>query len=106
LELAFETKWLRDICESEERARIELGAASSEALKHRLADLVAAKSVRDLLAGRPRFCDNQNMVIDVGTTHHIVLKANHVEDPMMDSNNVDWDRVSRLKILRIEDDHD
>jgi hypothetical protein len=48
LELAFETKLLREICESEQKARQELGIKVAEALKRRLADLRAATSVEDL----------------------------------------------------------
>jgi hypothetical protein len=105
LELAFETKSLRDICESEERATIELGEAVGEALRHRLADLVAATSTKDVLVGRPRRVDDY-MVIDLGTTQRLVFKANHVENPKTESNDIDWNRVSRIKLLRIEGDHD
>ncbi len=48
LELAFETKRLREICENEEIASQELGAEGAERLKHRLADLRAAGSIEEL----------------------------------------------------------
>jgi hypothetical protein len=57
LELAFDSKSLRTTCESERQAKLELGDVVAEVLKHRLADLLAAKSVKDLVAGQPRLLD-------------------------------------------------
>ena len=44
LELAFESKELRDVCENEAEAKRQLGDSVAEMLKHRLADLNAATS--------------------------------------------------------------
>lgn len=48
MQLAFETKRLRDICENEERAADELGTKVAEQLKRRLADLRAAESIEEM----------------------------------------------------------
>jgi plasmid maintenance system killer protein len=109
LELAFESASLRTICESEQRAKRKLGANAAEALKHRLADLRAATCARDLLVGRPRRLDGgdgQDMVLDVCDGHRIVFSANHSNNPKTESGDVDWAKVSRIKIRRIERDHD
>jgi hypothetical protein len=106
LELAFDSLLLRATCENEAQARAELGEAVAEILKHRLADMRAARSTKDLLAGKPRVeAEGRHMIIDVGDTHRIVFKANHVNCPMTNSNEVDWARVNRIKILRIESDN-
>jgi toxin HigB-1 len=97
---------LRTICEKEAQAKHELGDAVAEALKHRLSDLIAAKSVKDLVAGRPRLGDDpSHMVVDLGENHRLVFKANHTNNPVTLSDDLDWGRVSRVKILRIESDH-
>jgi hypothetical protein len=107
LELAFETKNLRTICEDEEKADVELGADLAQALRHRLADLVSATIIKDLPAGRPRpDSTGQLKIIDLDASHRLIVKANHYENPMTESNQVDWDLVSRIKILRIEGDHE
>ncbi len=54
LELAFETRELRDMCEDEAEARRALGQTIAEMLRNRLADLDSATSPGDLLAGQPR----------------------------------------------------
>jgi hypothetical protein len=100
VELAFDSKSLRDICENEDQAEVELGAGVAEALKHRLADLRAAKSPRDLLVGQPRVvADGKEMILDLCDGRRMVFKPNH---PMTDTNPPNWDRVNRVKILRIE----
>ena len=43
LEIAFEFKELRDICEREAEAKHSLGESNAEMLRHRLADMEAAK---------------------------------------------------------------
>ena len=106
LELAFDSLSLRATCENEAQARSELGDAVADMLKHRLGDLRAATSSKDLLAGKPRVStDGQHMIVDVGDTHRIVFKANHIKCPMTNTKEVDWERVSRIKILRIEGDN-
>ena len=108
LELAFESKVLRTICESESRASLELGAAVAESLKHRLADLRAARTAIDLLAGHPRTIggrEGECMVVDLRDDNRLVFAANHPTSPMTQANNLDWTKVTRIKILRIESDH-
>lgn len=103
MEIAFESRELRTTCENDTQAKGELGATVAEALKHRLADLRAASSPKDLVAGRPRIMpDGERMALDVGETHHIVFKSNHPDHPVTETNEVDWSRVSRIRILGIK----
>lgn len=108
LVLAFESKSLRTICESEAHAKSELGPTVAEVLKHRLADLRAATSVKDLVVGQPRVwdsADHQTMVIDLCDGHRMVFCANHLNNPVANPGKLDWPRVSRIKILKIESDN-
>lgn len=109
MELAFESKSLRTICESEADAQSELGPTVAEALRHRLADLRVASSINDLVAGKPRLSDDandQHCIIDLAGDYSIVLGANHPRNPLMGAGKLDWARISRVKLLRIESDHD
>jgi plasmid maintenance system killer protein len=103
LELAFHTKSIRTVCESGDEAKRELGAEVAAALRNRLADMRAAKSPKDLVVGQPRIgADSQHMIVDLCDGHRIVFKANHANYPKNESNELDWARVSRIKIMRIE----
>ena len=104
MELAFESKELRSICEHEATAKTELGAEIAEALRGRLADLRAATSMDDLIVGNPHTleCRESNyLVIDLCQGHRIVLKANHPENPLTDCGRLDWAKVSRIKVIHI-----
>jgi hypothetical protein len=107
LEIAFDSKHLRTICESEAHAKDELGVTVAEMLKHRLADLRAAISIRDLVAGRPRLLEGTGdlcMTLDLSEGYRMVFCANHPKNPVATTGGLDWLRVSRVKIMRIERD--
>jgi proteic killer suppression protein len=108
LQLAFESKSLRAICESEVEARLKLGERVAGALKHRIADLQAAISVKDLVAGRPEVVDEskgKEMAINLCDGQRLIFTANHAKYPKGEDNNLDWTRVSRIKLVRIEGHH-
>ena len=106
LELAFETKELRNICENEAEAKRQFGNAVAEVLKHRLADLDAATSPRDLIAGNPRIGpSNDVMTVDLSEDYHLVFTPNHPHNPTKAAGDIDWGKVSRIRILQIRRQH-
>lgn len=108
MQLAFESKDLRTICERESEAKREFDLPVAEMLKHRLADMRAATSVADLVAGRPRPLKGsapQRIVVDLCDGYCIVFAANHTKNPLTKSDEVDWKRVTRIKLLCIGRDH-
>jgi len=109
LEFAYSNIELRTICEIENRAKSKLGERASVRLKHRLADLRAATSIKDIVAGRPRILDDktgQLMSIDLSDGFRIIFCANHANNPLTEAGKIDWPKVNRIKILRIENDYD
>jgi proteic killer suppression protein len=109
VELAFETRQLRAICESEAHARRELGADVAAALQRRLSDLLAAASPNDIGVGAPRQLDGTDprprMIIDLRDGFQLVLGVNHRKIPTTQSGSVDWSRVTRFKVLAIGRDY-
>ncbi|MFA6917182.1 MAG: hypothetical protein WC222_12380 [Parachlamydiales bacterium] len=104
LDLAFSDKQLRQICEAEALARRELGERVAAALKHRLADLRAATSVKDLIAGNPRELGDSragDMAVDLVDGHTMIFRSNHAALPVLATNLVDWSRVTRIQIIKI-----
>jgi plasmid maintenance system killer protein len=105
LELSFATKSLRLLCESEASATRELGASVAQKLRRRVADLRAATSVKDLVAGRPHQlagAHRQHVSVDLCEDSSIVFSPNHRTIPTLASGGVDWSKVTRVKVLRIE----
>ena len=104
LELAFNSKELRSVCEHEATAKGALGAEIAEALRRRLADLRAATSIADLIVGNPHTVEvgsKNYLVIHLFRSHQIVLEANHPKNPLTDSGQLDWAKVSRIKITHV-----
>jgi len=92
---------LRDICESEEEARRELGAKVAAGLKRRLSDFQAIDSFNDLPTAHPKRNSN-SCIFPLPDGWQLVVTAGHSSNPMLPSGRIDWSRVSRIRIVRIE----
>ena len=108
MELAFATRSLRIICESPVEKSQVLPTRVGHSLMRRLADLRAATSIRDVIAGQPtEMAGSQPQVtIDLGDGHWMVLIPNHVNNPRTHKGDVDWARVSRVQVVEIAEHHD
>ena len=103
LELAFDSRDLRDLCEHSGYAVETFGAGVAEQLMHRVADMMAAPSPLDLIAGNRRTSSvNQDcLVLDLCDGFEIEFRANHVSIPTDHRGQIDWRKVNRVKIIRI-----
>ena len=104
MEIAFESRKLRSLCEDNEGAERQLGPIVAEALRHRLADLRAAVSISDLVVGNPRLLDcgeSAKLIIDLYDDVIITLKANHPENPVTEQGQQDWSQVIRIKVVHV-----
>lgn len=102
---AFSTKTIRALCECQAKAERVLGLKAAKKLRERLADIRAAASVTDLIAGRPHEIEGgrlPNYAINLADGYRVVLCANHNEIPITKAGRVDWSKVSRVRIHKIE----
>lgn len=108
MQLAFENRKVREICEDSDIADVTLGAAVGTALRKRLADLSSARSVQELPPiGNPRVISRDGMefyMIDLANGYIMEFEAGHTSVPKKMNNTVDWNSVSRIKILKIRND--
>jgi proteic killer suppression protein len=105
LEIAFAEKSDRQLCENEAIAVRKLGIKVAEKLKRRLADLRAATSVKDIVAGKPQALFEKykhQIAVELCDGYRLIFCSNHNTNPLLESDEIDWSRVSRIKILRIE----
>lgn len=106
LEFAFISEHVRTICEKYAVAKQELGEEAADTLTHRLADIRSAASIYELLAGRRRFlpeASTPTVILDLAQGYQLRFCANHVvKPPVTENGELDWTRVSRIKILEIE----
>ncbi len=90
MEIAFNTKSLRDTCESEELSRQKFGPKVAETLKRRLADLRAANSVKDVVLGNIRAVPQNRgaaIYVDLVQGYRLVSRANHIKNPALDNGH-------------------
>ncbi len=105
MELSFKTQMLRTICEEEARAVSMLGVEAASRLRSRLADLRAAGTMNDLVAGNPSFGGDRNSELRVRLDegHDLFCRPNHATPPVDSAGFIDWPRVHRLQVVEIEE---
>ena len=108
LELTFDSRLLRRRCENKAKAQNDFGDKVAKKLWARLADMRAAESPKDLLAGRPTvltYANRECMSVALLHGFRILFCPNHNSVPLLKDGSVDWALISRIKILQIEGDH-
>lgn len=103
MELAFQTRELRAISEDPDAFADALQEVVRSNLRSRLADLRAATSIADLIAGRPRLSSESppRLILDLGGGVELACHANHPSPPVDADGRLDWSRVHRLKVVSI-----
>jgi hypothetical protein len=82
---------------------------AAKKLRERLADLRAATNISELIAGRPREIEGRRFsyfAVDLANSYRIVLCANHNKVPLLKTGGIDWAKVRRLKVHKIEVCHE
>jgi hypothetical protein len=107
MELSFQTLQLRSWCEDPESARLSLNPKVADQLKDRIADLRAATSPMELIAGSPRFIEGKNprVILQIGASHELTCGVNHAKPRLTDDLQTDWLHVQRLKIISLKEVH-
>ncbi|MCW1887516.1 hypothetical protein OKA04_22460 [Luteolibacter flavescens] len=109
MEVAFSTPKIRTLCEDPRRAVKDLGDEVADQLQHRLADLESAYKIDDLFVGGPTVIDNGGrgrLQVHIANGTYLFAEVNHPKVPRMKSGDIDWEKVSSLKILTIGEKHD
>lgn len=107
LMLGFETKRLRDICRSEVIACRELPSNVAQVLIRRLADIRAASNILHLPVGKPVQTDGAPpglVLVNLCDGYHLMFSAAHQQIPVLVSGDVNWNSVSRIKLIKIGGD--
>ena len=102
MRLAFRTRNTRRLCENQAFAEEQLGIAVAACLRTRLADIVAASSVGDLIAGAPKKMQDGVIKVRLGPSARLWLKVNDNPVPLLPDRKFDWSKVRRLQVIEIE----
>lgn len=109
LHILIEGKANRDLCESATTADRKLGRKCAKSLRKRLADLAAARSVSELVAGHPhplRGDRKGQFAINLEGGRRLVFRPTEEPPPLSADDAVDWSRVDNITIVFIGDYHD
>lgn len=104
--ISFDNKKIRAICEEEEIALKEFEKEVVTKLQSRLADIAAVNNVSDIFLGNPEEIKNNphpKYKIDLCDGYILIFAANNVNVPKLESGNIDWSKVNRIKILEIKE---
>jgi len=100
---------LRDLCSQECLANRRLGRPCAKKLRRRIADLMAAQRVTEVVAGRPHPLKGHRLgqfALDLHGGVRLVFKPAHEEVPMRDDGGINWQQVTQICIVFIGDYHD
>lgn len=109
MEISFQTKELRDICQTQAIAETSLGIEVASVIRRRVADLIAANSYLELPLGNPRFeyIDNSEcLILDLKLGYFFQFVPSHIVTPRCSDGTVEWSRVFRVKLMKIGKNND
>lgn len=96
---------LRELADDESMATGRLGVDAAEDLKQRLADILAADTIDDVLAGQPqkgRFLNSDCVRINLAGTFQLVVVPNHAPPRNEVDGTTAWNRVRRVRVVALE----
>lgn len=104
MEIAFSNKELRTICEDDTEASGRYGDEVAAGLRKRLADLRAVSSVAEIIVGNLRSHSDSKSdckVLDLSAGAQLIFCSNHPKSPLTSAGEIDWTKVSRIKIVEV-----
>ena len=109
MDIDFSNTKLRALCEQQARMVGAFGLPCAKKLQNRLADLEAAASVAELVAGRPHPLKGDRLgefSVDLHGAVRLVFEANHDPVPRNADKSIAWNQVNRVRIVFIGDYHE
>ncbi|NJR31836.1 MAG: killer suppression protein HigA [Chamaesiphon sp. CSU_1_12] len=109
MEITFGDSKLQELCEQEKIAQKKLGQPCARKLKARLANLMAAEVVTDIVAGRPHPLKGDRLgqfALDLEGGRRLVFESANEPIPVNEDGGIDWSQVTEIKIVFIGDYHD
>jgi hypothetical protein len=105
IELAFKTLQLRGWCEDPDRKFTSAKPEVIEQLKGRLADLRAANSPLDLLAGSPKLISDKppRVILQLAQGYELICTVNQEKPRVDNSGKIIWEYVRRLQVASIKE---
>lgn len=109
MDIEFKNPGLKKICEDHRLATRKHGEACAKKLRTRIADIQAAASVLELVAGNPHPLSGDrhmqySLKLDKGV--RLVIEPAVRPYPVRDDGGIDWQQIKKVTIVSIENYHD
>ncbi|MGB5633068.1 MAG: hypothetical protein WBM44_07685 [Waterburya sp.] len=108
MEITFKDKKLRKLCQEQREAQRRLGEKCARKLRTRLADLMAAETVTELISGRPHPLKGDRageFALDLDGGKRLVFESANESVPLKEDDSTDWSKVTSIRIVFIGDYH-
>jgi proteic killer suppression protein len=109
MEITFDNQKLPNLCQQPALAQRKLGKSCSKKLQSRLADLMAARTVRELITGDPHPLKGNRsgeFSVKLEGGNRLVFIAANEPVPFNPDGSIDWSSVTSVCIVFIGDYHD
>jgi len=104
LEIAFDTKDLRTLIETDRALQSKFGPLYIQ-VKSKISDLIAIEKVNELLPETFTVVSFKSIecirVTNLNGDFEIIFCSNHIKVPAKTNGDTDWSKVKRIKILEI-----
>jgi len=105
LQISFEDRNIRKICEKSEFGDQELGNDVARILRNRISDIRAAEDFSELILGNLRvekINEIECYFLDLANDFILIMSDNDPRKKKLASTSNDWLKVTRVKIMNIQ----
>ena len=111
MEVSCSTKKLAKLLNCQKEVLRAYGPENGKRLITRLADIAAAETLADLSRlpqarlHEHKANNDEQISVDVKHPYRLMLAPDHPDTPRKPDGGLDWARITRVRILRIDDPH-
>jgi len=111
MEVGFSSSKLQKICNSDAKMKAEYGQQRARKLQQRLMELRAAATLAQVSRVPPPRCHEHTgnnkgkLTVDLDHPYRLFFRPNHDPVPVKPDGGLDWERVTSIVILGVDDPH-
>lgn len=108
MQITYANKAIQRLCLEEKHQLKRLGATRAKRLKNRLSELRAAQNVSQLQLGRPHALTGDKAgqySVDLDGPMRLLFESTDQPPPTLVAGGIDWQQVTSVRLLEIEDTH-
>ena len=111
MEIAFVSRKMQKVCNSEKEMRAKLGPRNAKVLQQRLAQLKAAENLADMGSVPAARCHELSqdrkgqLAVDLVHPKRLMFEPDHAPIPRKEDGGLDWQKVTRVLVIEIADYH-